>query len=102
MKAADITLILKKEDPLNKGNYGPISMLPAMSKIFERVLFDQLTKFSNKFLSPLSRRFRKVYRTQFALVNLHQKWKESLDEPGGIVGNLLMHLSKAYECVNHE
>ena len=77
-------------------------MLPAMSKIFERVLFDQLTKFSNKFLSPLLRRFRKVYRTQFALVNLLQKWKESLDEPGGIVGNLLMHLSKAYDCVNHE
>ena len=77
-------------------------MLPAMSKIFERVLFDQLTKFSNKFLSPLLRRFRKVYRTQFALVNLHQKWKESLDEPGGIVANLLMHLSKAYDCVNHE
>ena len=47
--------------------------------------------------------FRKGYSTQYALVNLLQKWKKSLDEPDGIVGILLMDLSsKAYDCVNHE
>ena len=47
LKAADITPIFRKEDPLNKENYRPVSMLPTISKVCERVLFDQLTKFSN-------------------------------------------------------
>ena len=28
--------------------------------------------------------------------------EKSLDEPNGIVGTLLMDLSKAYDCLNHE
>ena len=77
-------------------------MLPTISKIYERALFDQFTKFSKKLLSPLLCGFRKGYSTQYALVHLLQKWKKSLDEPDGIVGTLLMDLSKAYECVNDE
>ena len=46
--------------------------------------------------------FRKGYSTQYALVNLLQKWKKGLDESDGIVGTLLMDLYKAYDCVNHE
>ena len=73
LKAVDITPIFKKEDPLNKENSRPVSVLPTISKIFERVLFDQLTKFSNKLLSPLLCGFRKGYSTPYALVNLLQK-----------------------------
>ena len=99
LKSADITPIFKKEDPLNKENYRPVSVPPTISKTSEKVLFDQLTKFSNKFLSPLSCDFRKGYSAQYALVNLLQKWKKSVD---GIVGTLLLDLSKAYDCVNHK
>ena len=35
LKIADITPIFKKEDPLDKTNYRPISILPSFSKIFE-------------------------------------------------------------------
>ena len=73
LKAADITPIFKKEDPLNKENCRPASVLPTISKIFERVLFNQLTKFSNKFLSSFLCGFRKAYSTQYTLVNLLQK-----------------------------
>ena len=38
LKIADITPIFKKEDPLDKTNYRPISILPTVSKIFERIL----------------------------------------------------------------
>ena len=102
LKAADITPTFKKEDPPNKENYRPVSVLPTISKIFERVLFDQFTKFSNKFPSPLLCGFRKGYGTQYALVNLLQIWKKSLDEPDAIVGTFLMDLSKTHDCVNHE
>ena len=102
LKIADITPIFKKEDPLDKTNYRPISILPTVSKIFERILFNQLQCFSNKFLSPLLCGFRKGYTTQYALINLLQKWQKCLDASDGIVGTLLMDLSKAYDCVNHD
>ena len=66
MKAADITPIFKKWDSLNKENYKPVSVLSAISKLSERALFYQLTKFSNKFLSPLLSSFRKG-----AALNMH-------------------------------
>ena len=70
LKIADITPIFKKEDPLDKTNYRRISILPTVSKIFERILFDQLQHFSNKFLAPLHCGFRKVYSTQCPLIKL--------------------------------
>ena len=102
LKSADITPIFQKEDPLNKENYRLVNMFPTISKIFERVLFDQITKLSNKFLSPLLCGSRKRYSTQYALVNLLQKWEKSFEKPDGTVGTFLMNLSKAYDCVNHE
>ena len=75
LKIADITPIFKNEDPLDKSNYRPISILPTVSKIFERILFNQLQRFSNKFLSPLLCGFRKGYSTQYALISLLQKWQ---------------------------
>ena len=102
LKIADITPIFKKEDPLDKTNYRPISILPTVSKIFKRILFSQLQRFSNKFLSPLLCGFRKAYSTQYALINLLQKWQKCLDASDGIVGTLLMDLAKAYDCANHD
>ena len=90
-----------KEDPLDKTSYRPISILPTVSKIFERILVNQLQRFSNKFFSRLLCGFRKGYSTQYALINLLQKWQKCLEVSHGIVRTLLMDLSKAYDCVNH-
>ena len=49
---ADITLIFKKQGPLNKENYRPISVLPRISKIFERVLLTNLQTFQISFFLP--------------------------------------------------
>ena len=48
LKVADVISVFKKEDPNNKANYLPISLLPIISKIFERVLFEHIEKFSEK------------------------------------------------------
>ena len=102
LKIADITPIFKKEDPLDKTNYRPLSILPTVANIFERILFNQVQRFSNKFLSPLLCAFRTGYSTQYALINLLQKWQKSLDASEGIVRTLLMNLSKSYDCVTHD
>ena len=98
LKIADITPIFKKENPLDKTNYRPISRIPTVSKFFKRILFNQLQRFSNKLLSPLICGFRKGYSTQYALIIFLQKWQKCLDVSDGIVGTLLVDLSKAYDC----
>ena len=84
--------IFKKEDPLDKTNYWSLSILPTVSKNFEKIFFSQLQLFSNKFHLPLLCRFRKRYSTQYTTINLLQKRQKCLDASDGIVGILLMDL----------
>ena len=76
LKVADVIPVFKKEDPNNKANYPPISLLPIISKIFERVLFEQIEKFSEKILSPKLCGFRKGHSTQHSLLNLLRNCKK--------------------------
>ena len=77
LKVADVILVFKKEDPNNKANYRPISLLPTISKIFERVLFELIEKLAKKISSPKLYSFRKGHSTQHALLNLLKKWQKN-------------------------
>ena len=44
-KLADISPIFKKEDSFKKENYRPVSILPHMSKVFEKILYKQTDTF---------------------------------------------------------
>ena len=101
LKIADIVLVFKKEDPNHKTNYRPISLLPQISKIFEKFLYRQIEDFSNKILSPKLCGFRKGYSTQHAVLNLLKNWQKYLDK-SGVVGTVLMDLSKPYNCLPHD
>ena len=52
LKLAAITPVFKKKDPLNKGNYRPVSALPSNSKIFEKRMQKQINGYINSFVSP--------------------------------------------------
>ena len=101
LKVADVIPVFKKEDPNNKANYRPISLLPIISKIFERVLLEQIEKFSEKILSPKLCGFRKGHSTQHTLLNLLKNWQKTLDK-SGVIEAVLMDLSKAYDCLPHD
>ena len=101
LKAANITPIFKKDDPLDKANYRPVSILPLISKVYERLIYNQLSEYSESFLSHILCGFRKAHSTQHALFKLFQSWQKELDN-GGFVGAILMDLSKAYDCIPHE
>ena len=91
----------KKGRKDNKENYRPVSILPALSKILGRILFEQISVYFDKFLSDQQCGFRKGYSTQHCLLNLLEKWKNSVDK-GKAFGALLTDLSKAFDCLDHE
>ena len=101
LKLGDITPIFKKDDATNVKNYRPISVLPAASKIFERLLKKQIISHIEEHLSPYLCGYRKGFNTQHALIALIEKWKISLDK-NGYAGAILMDLSKAFDTLNHD
>ena len=82
LKAAEVTTIFKKNDDLDKENYRPVSVLPHVSKIIERVMYTQIENFMEDKLSKLLTGFRKNHSTQHCLVNMLEKWKNTLDKGG--------------------
>ena len=53
-----------------KENYGPVSILSSVSKLFEKFIQKQLNPFLNKNLSQYLSGYRKGNSTQYALLNL--------------------------------
>ena len=49
-KLADITPICKKKNPQAKENYRPVSVLPVLSKVFERLMQKQINSFFTDYL----------------------------------------------------
>lgn len=46
MQNADVSSLFKKDDNMSKKNYIPISLLPTIAKIFERLMHRQLSEFT--------------------------------------------------------
>ena len=101
LKAAEVTPIFKKNDDLDKENYRPVSVLPHVSKIIERVMYIQIENFMEDKLSKLLTGFRKNHSTQHCLVNMLEKRKNTFDK-GGFVCAIFMDLPKAFDTMNHD
>ena len=82
MKFADITPVHKKDDVTNKSNYRPISGLPSGSKVFERIIQNQIAIFFETCLNLYLCGYRKGYNVQHALIALIERWRVSLDNKG--------------------
>ena len=101
LKLADVTPILKKEDPSRAKNYRPVNVLPSVSKIFERILHRQVSSYVDQFLSTFMCGYREGFSAQHALLSLIERWKITLDQ-NGYGGAILMGLSNASDTVNHD
>ena len=82
LKLADVTPIFKKKDKTFVENYRPVSVLPTVSKIFERIMQKQITDYIRKFLSPFLCGYRKGFSIQYALLSLIESWRLCLDKQG--------------------
>ena len=92
--------MFKKNSRTDKENYRPVSILPIISKIYERLIHKQLSAFFEPLLSKYQCGFRKGHSSQHCLFVLIEKWKKCLDN-NGVCAALLTDLSKAFDCLPH-
>ena len=100
LKWADINPIYKKKDNLCKENYGSVNVLAVVSKVFERVLSDQLMAYFVSILNHSLSAYRAGYSCQHVILQLTEFWRQSLDK-GNCVGTVAMDLSKAFDSIPH-
>ena len=92
LKDADVTPVFKKNNPLNKENYRPVSVLLIISKVFEKLMQNQINLHIKCFLSPYLRGYRKGFIGQHVLISLiERRRRKSLDNKG-YGGPVLMDL----------
>ena len=101
LKLAEVLPVFKKGSSTDKENYRPISILSNISKIYERIVFDQVSKYFKDLFSKHQCGFRKGYSAQHCLLAMLEKWKICADN-GGVFGAILTDLSKAFDCLPHD
>ena len=99
-KMGQVTPIFKKDDELSKINYRPITVLPALNNIFEKLLSAQLEEYYTEILSHLISAYRRNYSCETSLIKLTEDWRRSLDNKK-IVCVVSMDLSKAFDTIPH-
>ena len=101
LKKADVSPVFKKGNHNDKTNYRPVSILPSLSKIYERLIYNQINQMTENALSIFQCGFRKKYSTQHALIAMTEKTRKIPDK-GGTFDALLTDLSKAFDCMTHD
>ena len=103
LKIANVIPLYKKDDPMIFSNYRPVSLLCALSKILDKVMYDRLNDFLNEFdiVFKYQFAFRKGYSTYLALTVLIDKLAKSMENGDYVVG-VFLDFSKAFDMVNHK
>ena len=102
-KIAKVKPLFKKGSKTDPSNYGPISLLPLSSKVFERVVLNQTGKFFslNKVSHDYQSGFRKNHSTDTCLSFLNDKILKGFDD-GLVTGMILIDLQKAFDTIDHD
>ena len=97
LKLANIALVHKKDELTDKGNY---SLLPALSKIYEKIYHEQISSFMENIFSKYLCGFRIGYSNQYCLLVMLENIRKSLDNNKACAA-LLIDISKAFDCIRH-
>ena len=102
-KVAKLKPIFKKNKKMDPSNYRPISLLPSISKIIERVIHDQTNAFlsGEDILYNYQSGFRGNHSTNLCLSFLTDKVLKGFDK-SMLTGMILTDLQKAFGTIEHE
>lgn len=94
--------MLKEEDPLLKTNYRPASILPTVSKVFEKVLNVQLSDYLDGIFNNTLCAFSKDIGCQTILLRLLEDWEKKAFDQNLHVAAILIDLSEGFDCLPHD
>jgi hypothetical protein len=103
LKYATVKPLYKKGEKTNMNSYRPVSLLPVISKVFEKTMYNRLNHHSqiHKVLATEQYDFRKGMSTEHATYRLTdillKAWNNKMH-----VGGIFCDLARAFDCVNHE
>ena len=102
-KLAKVTPIFKAVSKTDLNNYRPISVIPAVAKIFEKIIYDQLYNYLNvnDLLTSCQSGFRSLHSTLTALLEASNNWCVNVDK-GLLNGVIFIDLKKAFDTIDHE
>ena len=102
LKLAKVIPLFKKGDPTSINNYRPISLLPALSKIFERVIYNQINNYFtlNNLYYEVQYGFRSKHSTELAALHIIYTITSKM-EKDNIPITIYLDLSKAFDTLNH-
>ena len=102
LKISKILPIYKKDDDSLFSNYRPISLLPSVSKYFERAIMIQLKEYleDNKLIHSIQYGFRKFHSTEYVALHLVDYLNYEMDSRRTPV-TIHLDLSKALDCLSH-
>ena len=101
LKLAKVVPLFKKGNPHLLDNYRPISLLSTLSKIFEKVVFQQVYSYftNNKLFYENQYGFRKHHSTELAAIELIDRISGYMDT-GKIPISIFLDLSKAFDTLD--
>lgn len=102
LKLTIVKPLFKKGDPSEIKNYRPIALIPVLSKIFEKAMYNKINNFFDKanIIHPNQYGFRKDTSTSDACLTLVRHITESLNNNQCILG-VFIDMSQAFDCVCH-
>ena len=102
-KIAKLKPLYIKESKINPKNFRPISLLPLISKVIERTVYNQVDDFllQNNILYNYQSGFSKNHSTDFYLSFLNDKILKSFDKVL-FSGIIIIDFQKAFDKINHE
>ncbi len=100
-KMANVTPVHKRKKPTsNASSYRPVSILPALSKVLERVVHRQLMQHLEKHLPNSQHGFRPKRSTVGAIISSHGQWMRARSA-GHVIGIAAYDLSSAFDTLDH-
>ena len=101
-KVARVVPVYKGEDPTQYSNYRPVSVLPVLSQVFERVLQSRLEGFleSANVMFPGQYGFRGGHSTAMAVLEMVERIRGAWAKGNAALG-VFIDLKKAFDTVDH-